>query len=168
VNATRFRGEVLVHFEAAYNLARWLTGNDADAEDALQDATVRAHRAFAESPPRDPRAWFLQIVRNTSLTLLKRSERLEPWDDTFDQAAPTPSAEARLVDAVSAAELRSAIEALPSRFREVLVLRELEGLSYREIAAVAEVPKGTVMSRLARARAMLRAALAHSQQEVGR
>ena len=148
------------HLDAAYNLARWLAGNDHDAEDIAQEACVRAFRFVRGCRGSDGRAWLLAIVRNTAYSWLKKN-RSQPLisidDDAFpeieDQKGAASSFHSSDTDA-----LRVALETLPLEFREALVLRELEGLSYKEIAEVAEVPLGTVMSRLARARRQLQGA----------
>jgi RNA polymerase sigma-70 factor (ECF subfamily) len=152
-----FEQVVLPHLDAAYNLARWLAGNDHDAEDIAQDACVRAWRFHGGYRGGNSRAWLLAIVRNTAYTWLKknRPQRIVPLDDEeLAEFEDVSSAEAGIQNA-DVAILRAAVEELPLEFREALVLRELEGLSYKEIADVAEVPLGTVMSRLARARRQL-------------
>jgi len=148
---------VLPHLDAAYNLARWLAGNDHDAEDIAQEAALRALRFLRNFRGENSRAWLLAIVRNTAYTWLKRNrpsaivsldnEQLLEIEDTA--TPPTDSATIRSTDAVA---LKAALDELPELFREALVLRELEGLSYKEIAEIADVPIGTVMSRLGRAR----------------
>ncbi|HEY2029593.1 MAG TPA: sigma-70 family RNA polymerase sigma factor [Myxococcales bacterium] len=148
-----FRRDVLPHLDAAYNLARWLAGNDADADDVLQDAMLRAHR-FPRDGGDAPRAWFLRIVRNAAFALLRTRRGFEEVSD--DEPSLEPDAAMRLVAAADAAQLRDGIDALAPHFREMVVLRELEELSYEEIAQVAQVPIGTVMSRLHRARALLK------------
>jgi RNA polymerase sigma-70 factor (ECF subfamily) len=157
VNAERERFErtVLPHLDAAYNLARWLTRNDHDAEDVLQEAMLRAYRHFAGLRG-EPRPWLLAVVRNACWSWLQanRPADIEPLDDDVaDDALPGP--EAALARSLDRRLLNEAIAALPVQFREVLVLRELEDLSYRDIARVAGIPIGTVMSRLARARRLL-------------
>jgi RNA polymerase sigma-70 factor (ECF subfamily) len=154
-----FEQVVLPHLDAAYNLARWLAGNDHDAQDIAQEACVRAWRFRGGYRGGNGRAWLLAIVRNTAYTWLKknRPQIMVPLTDedlkVEDPAAPGPAFEGADV-----AALRAAMEELPLEFREALVLRELEGLSYKEIADVADVPLGTVMSRLARARRQLQTA----------
>jgi RNA polymerase sigma factor (sigma-70 family) len=158
-----FEDSVLPHLDAAFNYARWLTKNDADAEDVVQDACVRAMRFFSSLRQDDARAWLFAIVRNTWYSRVSRRATVveatplehapdEPPDGELDP-------EERLLQQHTVARVRAALEQLPADFREVLVLREIEGLSYKEIAAVARVPIGTVMSRLARARERLLAAL---------
>jgi RNA polymerase sigma-70 factor (ECF subfamily) len=158
-DASRFDAAVLPHVRSAYNLARWLTRSDADAEDVVQEAALRAWRFFGGFRGENPRAWFLTIIRRTAMTWLSRGrpERdADPFDEEIhgaEDAVPDPERVA--IGAADARRVRRALEGLPPRLREVVVLREQEGLSYREIAAVAEIPIGTVMSRLARARERL-------------
>jgi RNA polymerase sigma factor (sigma-70 family) len=159
---TRFTSVVLPHLDDAYNLAYWLTGNRADAEDVVQDAVLRAFRAIQRFAGGSARAWLLSIVRNTAFSWLRKNRRstvitvedLEAVEIAFarpgDPDADTP--ELALIAQTNAECLRAAIAALPTPFRETLVLREIQGLNYREIAEATEVPIGTVMSRLARAR----------------
>jgi len=162
----QFREVVLPHLDDALSLARWLTGNVTDAEDVVQDACVRAYGAIATVKNSNPRAWVLAIVRNTAFTWLakNRPKAVVVTDDErlFEQAgiemidsseAATP--EAVLIAKADADLLQRAIAALPVSYREVLVLREIEGLSYQEISHVMSIPIGTVMSRLARARSLL-------------
>lgn len=148
---------VLPHLDAAYNLARWLAGNDHDAEDIAQEACVRAWRFHAGFRGGSSRAWLLAIVRNTAYTWLKknRSQTMVTLNDDDLAEIEDPAGHAPAFQKADASVLRAALEELPLEFREALVLRELEGLSYKEIADVAEVPLGTVMSRLARARRQL-------------
>ena len=165
---TRFEEKVLPHLDAGYNLARWLTRNIDDAEDVVQDACVRALKYAGSLRDGDARAWFLTIVRHAFYDWVRRNGPAEIAPDdgtaidmTADDSAVDPeraalrSAESRLL-ADAAAEL-------PAAYREVLVLREMEDLSYKEIANVADIPIGTVMSRLARARGLLqRSPLLHA------
>jgi len=162
----RFERVALQHLDAAYNLARWLTRNEQDAQDVVQEAYLRAMRYFGGFRGEHARPWLLTIVRHTCYAWLKenRSSELRLSDDD-DAAAPEGIApasdephEAALRNA-DRAQLNQAIAALPIDYREVLVLRELEDLSYKEIARIAEIPIGTVMSRLSRARSLLRLAL---------
>jgi RNA polymerase sigma-70 factor, ECF subfamily len=158
-----FETTVLPHLDAAFNFARWLTRNDAEAEDVVQDACVRALRYFSSLRENDGRAWFFTIVRNSWYSrIARRTNALDavPLDTTQDgppDAALNP--EMRLLQRDTVGRVRQAIERLPVDFREVIVLREIEGLSYKEIATVVDVPIGTVMSRLARARERLLAEL---------
>ncbi|HEY5300265.1 MAG TPA: sigma-70 family RNA polymerase sigma factor [Acetobacteraceae bacterium] len=162
----RFELLALPHLDAAYDLARWLTGNTADASDVAQEAFLRAFRYFDAYNGGDMRVWLLTIVRNTFSTWVRanRSARLvfspdSPADDDAAEpiwAASPRDPEAALIASIDAATLNRLMARLPAEHREVLVLRELEDLSYREIATVTGVPVGTVMSRLARARLALR------------
>jgi RNA polymerase sigma-70 factor (ECF subfamily) len=155
----RFEQQVLPHIDAAFNLARWLTRNDHDAEDVVQDAMLRAYRYF-ESLRGEARPWLLAIVRNACFSWIQRNRPAEVASGLDEEAAEVAAAPADGPEALLARELdrrmlNKAIAALPLQFREVLILRELEDLSYREIARIANVPIGTVMSRLARARRLL-------------
>lgn len=153
----RFEQLVLPHLDAAYNLARWLASSS-EAEDIAQDAMLRAYRAFDGFRGEDAKPWLLAIVRNCYYTAAARHARRRsvPLADEPDIAADAPDPEASAVAADLARRLNEAIAALPDEFREALVLREMEDMSYRQIAGVTDVPIGTVMSRLARARALLR------------
>ena len=159
-----FEQEVLPHLDAAYNLARWLTRNDQDAQDVVQEACLRAFRFFSGFRGGEARAWLLKIVRNTCYTWLQQNRPQQPtaeFDENLfgpDPLAPNP--EEVLLRSDSSKLLRQALEILPTDFREVLILRELEGMSYREISEVTGMPPGTVMSRLSRARSGLRQAIA--------
>ena len=156
---TRFEQTVLPHLDAAYNLARWLTGNEHDAEDVVQESYLRAVKFFGGFHGENARPWLLAIVRNTCYTWLRRNRMDEPATEldegtqVIDQSSATP--ESILLAAARTELVRQAVEALPAGFREIVILRELEGLSYNEIAEIASIPVGTVMSRLARARARL-------------
>ena len=163
---TRFEQEALPHLDAAYNLARWLTRSDTEAEDVVQDALLLAFRNFERQRGPSTKAWLLAIVRNTFLSSVRRSAARERLTDPLEASseASTPAAlvsaadpERHAIAADRARMLEEALGQLSGDYREVLVLRELEGLSYREIAAVTAVPIGTVMSRLARARDGLKA-----------
>jgi RNA polymerase sigma-70 factor, ECF subfamily len=161
-----FEDVVLPHLDAAYNYARWLTRNDGEAEDVVQDACVRAMRFFPSLRDGDARPWLLAIVRNAWYSRAARRagslERL-PYDTArYDRADGAPDPEARLLRQHAVGRVRNAVEQLPPDFREVLVLREFEEMSYKEIASVIGVPIGTVMSRLARARDRLSALLTSS------
>ena len=150
----RFEAIVLPHVDAAYNLARWLTRNDHDADDVLQEAMLRAYRHF-DGLRGEARPWLLAIVRNSCWTWLRanRPAEVPATDDDVESDAPGPEAlAAREFDRRA---LNDAIAALPLPFREALVLRELEDLAYKDIARIAGIPIGTVMSRLARARRLL-------------
>lgn len=158
--AGSFAQVVLPHLDAAYNLARWLLRNNADAEDVVQDAYVRALRYFGTFRGGDGRSWLLTIVRNACYRWLSKNRAGTPLIVFDDEAHSTPdeaaSPEAMLLQRADVRMLELAMSQLPVRFREVLVLRELEGLSYREIAEVMAVPIGTVMSSLSRARERFR------------
>jgi RNA polymerase sigma-70 factor (ECF subfamily) len=151
---------VLPHLDAAYNLARWLTRDAYDAEDVVQDACVRALKYMGSLEGADARGWFLKIVRNAFYDWLGRNrpaEILHDENETVDAAVDVMAVEPEQA-AMRKAELRmlsDAVAALPLQYREVLILRELEEMSYKEIARVADIPIGTVMSRLARARDLL-------------
>ena len=158
-----FEQVVLPHLDAAYNLARWLVRNTHDAEDVVQEACLRAVKFFEGYREGNSRAWLLRIVRNTAYSFLEKKRPAELAEE-FDEKVHGPSAEsldaeAVLVQGVESRMLQEALEALPVRCREALILRELEELSYKEIAEVMAVPIGTVMSSLARGRAQLRASL---------
>ena len=164
--AQRFEQITAPHLSAAYNLARWLTKDPHDAEDVVQEAYLRALRYFASFHGTDGKAWLLTIVRNTFYSWHQSRPRAEIQVDeemgdeianSADEATETPESWLARLDDRRAID--AAIEALPAEFREVIVLRELEDLSYKEIADVAGVPLGTVMSRLSRARKLLRAEL---------
>ena len=159
----RFEEVVLEHLDAAHNLARYLLRDLHAAEDAVQEAFLRAVRGFRGFRGGDGRAWLLRIVRNTCFTHLRRRRspgEAVPFEEELHSAADEDAGpEADLDRALAADRLREELARLPVEFREVLVLRELEGLAYKEIAQVTEVPIGTVMSRLSRARRLLIAAL---------
>jgi RNA polymerase sigma-70 factor, ECF subfamily len=151
-----FTKEVLPHLDAAYNLARWLTGNEADAQDVVQEAYLRAFRFFADFRGGNVRAWVLRIVRNTCYSWLHHNRAQHPTVE-FDETSfgPDPLAE-NPEQALSRNDdrnlVRRALKHLPPPHQEVLILRELEGMSYQEISEIIDMPAGTVMSRLARAR----------------
>ncbi len=152
----KFRQLILPHFEAAFNLARWLTKSEVDASDVLQDASIKAFRYINTMKSEHPRAWFLQIVRNTSYTLLKSKKMYVEMDFENEIEDTNPNAEEILSEHTSALELHEALNELAVPYREILILRELEEMSYEEIAEMLQVPLGTVMSRLARGRELLR------------
>ncbi|MGC2520127.1 MAG: sigma-70 family RNA polymerase sigma factor [Burkholderiales bacterium] len=159
----RFEQTVLPHLDAAYNLARWLTRNDHDAQDVVQDAVLRAFRFFDGFRGGEARPWLLAIVRNACFTWLRENRPAELAGSLDDQGGdgfhlaedPGPGPEALAQRSLDKRMLNEAIAALPPQFREALVLRELEDLSYKDIARIIDVPIGTVMSRLARARRLL-------------
>ena len=162
-NKARFANVVMPHLDDAYGLARWVTGNRADAEDVVQEACLRAFRGIGGFAGGNGRAWVLTIVRNAAYDWLRKNrspavvqmddleavERMQLADDT---ATSGNSPEAALIARADEAKLEAAIASLPAVFRETLVLRDVQGLDYREIAGMTGVPIGTVMSRLARAR----------------
>jgi RNA polymerase sigma-70 factor, ECF subfamily len=153
---------VLPHLDAAYRLARWLTGNEHDAEDVVQEASLRAFRYFRTFTGGNGRAWFLRIVRNTGWGWRGHSGRAptDPFDEEQHSSAwPSSDPETLLLQTDDIRLIEQAMSHLPDRFRELLVRRELEGLSYRDLADVMGIPIGTVMSRLSRARDALRGAL---------
>jgi RNA polymerase sigma-70 factor (ECF subfamily) len=155
------------HLDAAYNLARWLMGNEADAEDAVHDAVVSAMQSARAFRGGDRRAWLLAIVRNACYTSFRRKRvRLATPFDEVQHTDPTESAspEGVAIGDETRARVQRAIAALLPEFREVIVLRELEGMSYKEIADVISAPIGTVMSRLSRAREQLRGRLADARR----
>jgi len=158
-----FEEAVMPHLDAAYNLARWLMRNQQDAQDVSQEAYLRAFRFFPGFRGGDARAWLMKIVRNTCYSWLQANRPLQDateFDENFfppDSRAPNP--EEVVLQSGSDALVRKALESLPANFREVLVLRELEGMSYREIAEITGMPAGTVMSSLSRARDRLRQVL---------
>ncbi len=163
-----FERRVVPHLDAAFNLARWLTRNDHDAEDVVQEAFLRAFRFFDGLKDSDARPWLLAIVRNTGYSWLEKNRPADivALDDdaalasdtvTVGHVSPAESnPEVILLQSANTKLLNQALEELPVAFREVLVMRELEDLSYKEIASIAAIPIGTVMSRLSRAREMLR------------
>lgn len=171
----RFEQVALPHLDAAYNLARWLTRDDHDAQDVVQDACLRALRHVAGFRGEQARAWLLQIVRHAAFDWLRANRPAELLAlDALDEADPVlaaPAADEPAAQAIRQADrraLNAALAALPVVFREVLVLREMEELSYKAIAGIVEVPVGTVMSRLSRARALMRAALTEAQHPPAR
>jgi RNA polymerase sigma-70 factor (ECF subfamily) len=156
----RFEQLVLPHMDAAYNLARWLVGRPADAEDIVQEAFLRALRFFDRFRGGDSRAWLLKIVRNTSYSWLRKNRPAQLADE-FDETShsdeiSSENVEAKLLSRAESERVMKALKALPLASREILVLREIEGLSYKEISEVAGIAIGTVMSSLSRARQRLR------------
>jgi RNA polymerase sigma-70 factor (ECF subfamily) len=166
-----FEEVVLPHLDAAFNYARWLTKSDADAEDVVQDAYVRALRFFSSLRSDDARAWLFTIVRNTwygRFPLATGANQPTVYDDMkHDRPDGGLDPEALVIQQQAVEKVQRAVQELPTDFREVIILRELEGLSYKEIAAVAGIPIGTVMSRLARARERLQAILGPSATPTG-
>ena len=164
-NLQLFEATLLPHLSAAYNFARWLLRDQSGAEDVVQESYLRALKYFSGYHGGDSRAWLLTIVRNTSYNWLRQNrarELINPIDDATEALAATNDAnpETVLLQRIDQDLLREALSELPIEFREVLILREMEELSYKEIAALAELPIGTVMSRLARARGRLQKKLA--------
>ncbi len=164
----------MAHLDAAYNLARWLARDERDAEDVVQEACLRAFRFYASFHGGNARAWLLAIVRNTYYTWLEKNraqlQNVEFTDDTvaavdYDMATTADSVERLLQEDDTRQLVRRALEQIPAEFREVIVLRELEDLSYREIAQIADIPLGTVMSRLSRARKLMLHAVKQLDQE---
>jgi RNA polymerase sigma factor (sigma-70 family) len=173
-----FERQMLPHLDAAYNLARWLTRNDEDAEDAVQDAFLRAHQAFSSYLGGSDKAWLMAIVRNVCLTRLKRRVQagtvvmldeamaeVERSSADIVPASLNSQPDTELLAKIERARVQVALKKLPQNMREVVVLREFEDLSYQEISEVVGVPIGTVMSRLSRAREQLKALLI--ENEVG-
>jgi len=158
-----FEDVMLPHLDAAHNLAKWLLRNEEDAKDVVQEAFLRAFKSFSGFHGSNGRAWLLTIVRNTSYTLLKKNRAVvfTTFDEEIHVAADEFASPATILEHGEDAELIiEAMDALPAEFREILALRHQEGLSYKEIAEIAQIPPGTVMSRLARARGKLKEYLA--------
>src|ERR1700675_1501222 len=155
-----FEQAVFPHLDAAYNLARWLMRNEQDAQDVAQEACLRAFRFFPGFRGGDARAWLMKIVRNTCYSWLHANRPLQEATEFDENLSPpdsrTPNPEETVLQNDSDTLVRKALEKLPPNFREVLVLRELEGMSYKEIAEITGMPAGTVMSSLSRARGRLR------------
>jgi RNA polymerase sigma-70 factor (ECF subfamily) len=171
-----FERQMLPHLDAAYNLARWLMRNDEDAEDAVQDAFLRAYQAFASYQVSSEKAWLMTIVRNVCLTRLKR--RVQPGkvvmlDEAMGEVEGTSAdivpaslnsrPDAELLAKIERARVQAALKKLPQNLREIVILREFEDLSYQEIAEVVGIPVGTVMSRLSRAREQLKVLLVENE-----
>jgi RNA polymerase sigma factor (sigma-70 family) len=158
-----FEQAVLPHLDAAYNLARWLMRNEQDAQDSVQEAYLRAFRFFPGFRGGDARGWLLKIVRNTCYTWLRANRPLQDATEFDESLCPpdyhAPNPEELAVQNDSSTLVRRALENLPTSFREVLILREIEGMSYREISDISGMPVGTVMSSLSRARERLRRSL---------
>ena len=170
--SARFEEVVLPHLDAAFNLARWLVRNSTDAQDLVQEAYLRAWKGFAGFHGGDGRSWILTIVRNTCYTWLRkystRDLTVEFDEGVHTQESSVPNPERMFNENANRGLLEQALQQLPAEFRESIVLRELEGLSYKEISEIAGVPVGTVMSRLARARAKLRDCIAAVTGDGGR
>ncbi len=166
-----FHDVVVPHLDAAHRLARWLTGNEHDAEDVVQEASLRAFRYFRTFTGGNGRAWFFRIVRNTSATW--RSRRLQEAADSFDEEAhgldrPAADPETLLLRMDDGTRLERAMSRLSERYRELLVQRELRGLTYQELADAIDSPIGSVMSGLSRARRALRDALQNEMKRSGK
>ena len=161
---TSFEEAMLPHLDAAHNLAKWLLRNEQDAQDVVQEAYLRAFRSFSGFRGTSGRAWLLTIVRNTSYTLLKKNRAVDfttPFDEEIHATGHESVSPATILEHSEDSDLiGKAMDDLPAEFREILALRHQEGLSYKEIAEIAQIPPGTVMSRLARARAKLKEYLA--------
>ena len=161
----RFEEIALPHLGAAYNLARWLIHNEHDAEDVVQEAYLRAFKFFSGYYGGDSRAWLLTIVRNTCYSWLQKNRLLrlaDPIEDKLDEVGlDFADPEMLLLQSIDSQMVRQALQDLPVEFREVVVLREMEGLSYKEVANIVDIPIGTVMSRLARGRKRLQSLLAN-------
>jgi RNA polymerase sigma factor (sigma-70 family) len=173
-----FEQTVLPHMDAAYNLARWIMGNGQDAEDMVQEAYLRAYQYFTGFQGGSSRAWLLTIVRNTCYTWLRQNRAQDLTVELNEELAdgnsslqlggsPGSNPEHAAQLHANQRQVRSALETLPVEYRELIVLREVEGLSYKEIAGVAGIPLGTVMSRLARARQQMRVCLQRLNDEEG-
>jgi RNA polymerase sigma factor (sigma-70 family) len=164
-----FEQAIFPHLNAAYNLARWLLRSDQDAQDVVHDSFLRAHRYFASFQGIDGRAWLLGIVRNTCMTRLRNKRSSEPLTALAEQRERSEDVgddpERALLLKENIASLRNCIEALPPEYREVVIMRELEELSYKEIAEALGVAIGTVMSRLNRARKRLESCLRKALNE---
>ncbi|MEP7075555.1 MAG: sigma-70 family RNA polymerase sigma factor [Acidobacteriota bacterium] len=156
-----FEETFLPHLDAAYNLARWLTRDPADADDVVQEAYMRAFKFYGNYRGGDGRSWVLKIVRNTCYTWIQKNRPREIVSE-FDEGlhdVETENPETILIRDIDKQKVREQMEQLPAEFREMIILRDLEGLSYKEIAGISDLPLGTVMSRLARARGKLQIAL---------
>jgi RNA polymerase sigma-70 factor (ECF subfamily) len=176
----RFERLVLPHLDAAFGLARWLMRDPVQAEDAVQEAYLRAYRFFGGFRGEDARPWLLGVVRHACYSLLERERRAGAPAQEFDERVHGEEAlaagtvvrfpldpQAAVIERAERERIRTCLAALPAEYREALVLRELHGCSYREIAQIAEVPLGTVMSRLARGRKLLACALGAERREKG-
>ena len=159
-----FDALMLPHLDAAHNLAKWLLRNEQDAQDVVQEAFLRAFKSFGGFHGSNGRAWLLTIVRNTSYTLLKKNRVADlttPFDEEIHASGDESVSAATILERSEDTELiRDAMDELRAEFREILTLRHQEDLSYKEIADIAQIAPGTVMSRLARARAKLKECLA--------
>lgn len=168
ISPASFEAEILPHLDAAYNLALYMTRQEAAARDVVQESLLNALKAWQRFNPGNPKAWLLMIVRRECLAYFRKS-RIETYVDIDDEAAMTPAdraalsqdgaAEHDLIARQNATTVRAAIAALPPPYREVILLREIEDMAYLDIAQVLEAPLGTIMSRLSRARTQLKALL---------
>lgn len=171
----RFQAEVMPHLDSAFNLARWLSRSNQDAEDIVQEAYLRAYKFFDGFHGEDGRAWLLSIVRNTFYTWYRQNkagaqntqfeEQLHSTRSADTGVAPDNDPEYQLIQKDSQRQMQQALEALSVEFREVMVLRELEDMSYKQIAGIAGIPIGTVMSRLGRGRKQLAEILAAKKRD---
>jgi len=159
-----FEQAILPYMDAAYNLARWIMNNDQDAEDMVQESYLRAYKYFTGYQGGNPRAWLLTIVRNTCYTWLRQNQAqaitVDLDEELYQSDHGAFDPELLFQNGANNQLVRRALEKLPAEYRELIILRELEGLSYKEIATITSVPMGTVMSRLARARLRLKECLA--------
>src|SRR6201987_4205136 len=164
-----FEETMLPHMDAAHNLAKWLLRNEEDAQDVVQEAYLRAFKSFSGFHGSNGRAWLLTIVRNTAYTLLKKNRAVDltaPFDEEIHASGRESTSPATILEHAEDAELiKNAMDELPAEFREILTLRHQEELSYQEIGEIQKIPVGTVMSRLARARAKLREYLASQMSQ---
>lgn len=159
--SVNFEDTFLPHLDAAYNLARWLTRDPTDADDVVQEAYMRAFRFFESYRGGDSRAWVMKIVRNTCYSWLEKNRSYETLSELDEELHPHDAADPEkiLLENIDKQKLRDLIEGLPAEFREVVILRDVEEMSYKDIASIADLPLGTVMSRLARARRKLQVGL---------
>jgi RNA polymerase sigma-70 factor (ECF subfamily) len=166
-----FEKTILPHLDAAYNLARWIMNNDQDAEDMVQESYLRAYKYFTSFHGTNSRAWLLTIVRNTCYTWIRenRSEEIttDLEEDVYDSESYIYNPELLLQHYLDTKLVRRALQELTLKFREIIILRDLEGLSYKEIAGIASIPIGTVMSRLARAHQQLKQGLLKITEKEG-
>ncbi len=168
---SQFEETILPHLDAAYNLARWIMSNDQDAEDMVQESYLRAFKYFAGYQGGNSRSWLLTIVRNTCYTWLRQNRAqaltVDLDDEVYTSESDMLNPEVFLQDTNSHQMVRRALAKLPAESRELIVLREMEGLSYKEIANITRIPIGTVMSRLARSRQRLKECLSRLVDEEG-
>jgi len=164
-----FEETILPHLDAAYNLARWIMSNDQDAEDMVQEACLRAYKYFLGFQGTNSRSWLLTIVRNTCYTWLRQNRAQELTVELDEEISQIETdifnPETLLLNTIDQQLVRHTLEELPVEFRELIILREVEELSYKEIANIIGIPIGTVMSRLARARERLKQSLIYGMEE---